>query len=48
MALLFHHFIIPILPVAPVIFCLNLNEALLSAAWKLAIAPALVKVDSSL
>ena len=27
-----------------VIFCLNLNEALLSGAWKLAMGPALVKV----
>ena len=34
--------------VLPVIFCLNLNEELLSAASKLAIAPALVKAGSSL
>ena len=38
----------PLLPVMPVIFCLNLNEALLSAAWKLATVPALVKAGSSL
>ena len=41
-------FFVPLLPVAPVGFCLNLNKTLLSAAWKLTITLALVKVDSSL
>ena len=41
-------FFVPLLPVANIAFCLNLNKALLSAAWKLARTPALVKVDSSL
>ena len=34
-------FFVPPAAVLPVIFCLNLNEALLSAVQKLAIAPAL-------
>ena len=41
-------FFVPPVAVSAVIFCLNLNEALLSAAWKLAVALALVKADSSL
>ena len=36
------------LPVLPVIFCWNLNEAVLLAAWILAIAPASVKAGPSL
>ena len=39
---------VPFSPVTSVIFCLNLNEALLSAAWKIVIAPAAVKVGFSL
>ena len=38
----------PLLPVMQVIFCLDLNEALLSEAWKLATFAALVKAGSSL
>ena len=34
---------VPLLPVTRVIFCLNLNEAVLSTVWKLAIAPAWIK-----
>ena len=36
-------FFVTLSPVTPVIFCLNLTKALLSAAWKLAITPASVK-----
>ena len=35
------------LPVLPNVSCLNLNEALLLAAWKLATVPASVKAGSS-
>ena len=38
---------VPILPVKPVILSLSLNDAMLSAAWKLAIATATVKACSS-
>ena len=38
---------VPILPVKPVILSLSLNDAMLSAAWKLAIATAAVKACSS-
>ena len=48
MAPIISTFFIPPAAVLPVIFCLNLNDALLSAAEKLAIAPALVKASSSL
>ena len=48
MTQLFQHFLYQLSPATPAIFCLNLNEAMLSAAWKLASAPVAVKADSSL
>ena len=47
MAPLLQHFLVPS-SVTRVIFCLNLNEALLSEAWKLRTVSASVKVGSSL
>ena len=39
---------LPLAAVTPVIFCLDLNKALLSVAWKLAVAPEAVRAGSSL
>ena len=41
-------FFVPSSSVKPVIFYLNVKEALFSVAWKLAIPPAVVKAGSSL